>query len=81
MILEVLPQEEYLCEWCGKPFSRIKNLRLHIKHSPCNLGQFSCYVCNKGLFSKTGLLGHLKYSHYIDKNDRISRVFNLIRQY
>lgn len=81
MILETLPSEEHFCEWYGKPFVRIKDLRLHIKHSQCNLGQFHCYVCNKELFSKTGLLGHLKFSHYIDQNDRISRVFNRIPQY
>ena len=81
LILDDLPVEEYFCEWCGRPFDRIKSLRLHIEHSPCKLGQFQCYVCKKELFSKTGLIGHLKYSHYIDRDNRISRVFNEIPQY
>ncbi len=55
MILGTLPSEDYFCEWCGKPFVRIRDVRLHIEHSQCNLGQFHCYVCNKELFSKTGL--------------------------
>ena len=79
LILESLPLEEFFCEWCGKPFDRIKKLKFHIEHSPCDLGQFSCYICNKALFSKTGLLGHLKYSHHSDQNDRISRVFNTLQ--
>ncbi|MFX1515447.1 MAG: CheR family methyltransferase [Promethearchaeota archaeon] len=81
LILDNLPVEEYFCEWCGRPFNRIKSLRLHIEHSPCKLGQFQCYVCKKELFSKTGLFGHLKYTHYIDRSNKISRVFNEIPQY
>ena len=80
LILGSLPPEEFFCEWCGKPFVRISNLRLHLEHSQCKLGQFHCYVCNKELFSKIGLIRHLKYSHYDDRNDRISRVFNRIEQ-
>lgn len=76
MILDNLPPEEYYCEWCGKPFVGISHIRMHLEHSQCRLGQFHCYVCYKELFSKTGLISHLKYSHYIDRNDRISRVFN-----
>ncbi|MHA2245537.1 MAG: CheR family methyltransferase [Candidatus Hodarchaeales archaeon] len=75
LILDSLSPEEFFCEWCGKPFVRISNLRLHLEHSQCKLGQFHCYVCNKELFSKIGLISHLKYSHYDDRNDRISRVF------
>ncbi|UCG89708.1 MAG: protein-glutamate O-methyltransferase CheR [Candidatus Heimdallarchaeota archaeon] len=80
MILGSLPPEELFCEWCGKAFVRITDLRLHLEHSQCKLGQFHCYVCKKGLFSKIGLISHLKYSHYVDRNDSISRVFNRIKQ-
>ncbi|MFX0140878.1 MAG: hypothetical protein ACFFDN_44985 [Candidatus Hodarchaeota archaeon] len=47
-----------------------------MRRTSCRHGTFNCYICNKCLFSKTGLLTHLRYTYYIDRDDRISLVFN-----
>ncbi|MFX0182369.1 MAG: C2H2-type zinc finger protein [Candidatus Hodarchaeota archaeon] len=74
-ILAAFPQEVFFCKWCGKPFYNTKRLQEHLRCTSCHHGTFNCYICNKTLFSKTGLIAHLKYSHYIDRNDRISLIF------
>ncbi|MFX0151079.1 MAG: hypothetical protein ACFFAJ_09890 [Candidatus Hodarchaeota archaeon] len=79
-VLSALPEEEFFCKWCGRTFYSIKRLENHLKHTSCRHGTFSCYICKKTLFNKTGLLAHLKYFHYIDRNDRISLIFSINRE-
>lgn len=80
-ILMNFPDEILFCEWCGKPFFTIKKLKEHLEHTYCQNGYFSCFICRKDLFSKTGLIAHLKYSHYIDRSNEISLIFNKNRQF
>lgn len=74
-ILKLIP-ERYFCEWCGKAFYSSRAVHIHINHSPCGLGTFHCFICQKDLFSKTGLLAHLKFTHNFDKEDPVSLLFN-----
>ncbi|MFX0173439.1 MAG: hypothetical protein ACFE9L_16220 [Candidatus Hodarchaeota archaeon] len=79
-IISALPEKVFFCKWCGRTFYSIQRLENHLKHTSYRPGAFSCYICNKVLFSKTGLLTHLKYFHYIDRNDHISLIFNIYRE-
>lgn len=75
-ILASLPEEIFFCEWCGRHFSTVKILNNHLKQSTCRKGGLHCYICGNTHYSRTGLVAHLKYSHFIDQNDPISLVFN-----
>lgn len=79
-ILTSLPEEELYCDWCGKLFTSEKKLGKHLKHDTCRHKIPCCHLCNKPYFSRTGLAAHLKYVHYIDRNDRITYIFNKNRQ-
>ena len=78
-ILASYPEELFFCEFCGKIFYNPKKLKSHLSKAPCRHGILFCYICNKRHFSRTGLVAHLRYSHYIDRNDRISLIFNKYR--
>lgn len=79
LIIASLPEEEHNCEWCGKLFFSENKLRIHLKRDACRNKTLICYLCEKHHFSRTGLVIHLKYAHYIDQTNRISTVFNINR--
>ena len=57
--VDVLPQRIFKCEDCSKEFTRKTTLRDHKARMHRKEERFSCFVCKKGFYDKSGMRRHL----------------------
>ena len=57
--VDVLPKRMFKCEECSKEFTRKTTLRDHEARMHRKEERFSCFVCKKGFYDKSGMRRHL----------------------
>lgn len=56
------PQSRYVCQWCGRSFDRVSNLKRHtLLHS--GIKPFKCLYCNYRATQKANVVQHLASRH------------------
>ncbi|KAK4300315.1 hypothetical protein Pmani_027476 [Petrolisthes manimaculis] len=59
---ETGPQSKYVCQWCGRSFDRVSNLKRHtLLHS--GIKPFKCLYCNYRATQKANVVQHLASRH------------------
>ena len=75
--VDVLPKRMFKCEECSKEFTRKTTLRDHEARMHRKEERFSCFVCKKGFYDKSGMRRHLSVHDEATQNRSQFYIFNI----